>query len=315
MSDPTDLAPPPDLVPSEEPVPETAPARATTITPPPLPPRAKGHVPDTEAQRALHKSTKHLLGAPPVQLPAGWSLMVATPPFESQRMSSSCVGFALRRCIDTRLAVMGVQNPPKHSSRGCYDFARMWARGSAKTPLVDNGSSPSDAIEAGKAWGVCLEADVPSNADGLSMDHINDEPDFEALKDATAFKISGAYAIDSDGESRVRDVMHAISSGYPIMFAIAAGPVFESYNGTGDVGPETDPDVGTNHMVTILGYETNADGSITFEGITPWEQWGRGLGRFTFGKELLCDSRTCDLYAITLEPISRPVEPQKAVAP
>lgn len=314
MADPTDIAPPPDLVPLGELTPETAPARAKTIVPPPRPARSKGHVPDTAAQRALHKSSKHLLGGAPARLPAGWTLMPATPPFKSQRLSSSCVGFALWRIIETRLAIMGVQNPPTHSPRGCYDFARLWARDDSKEPLVDNGSSPSDGLEAGKTWGVCLEADVPSDADGLSVDHINDEPDFVALKDATAFKIGGAYAIDTDGDARVQDVMHAISSGYPVMFAIAVGKVFENYEGDGDVGPETDPSVGANHMVTILAYETAADGSIVFEGISPWEDWGKGLGRFTFGKALLCDSRTCDLYAVTLEPISRPA-PQKAVSP
>jgi hypothetical protein len=292
MSEPTDPPPAP-----------------TTIIPPPA--RALGYKPDTPAQKAKHQSAKHLLGAP-VRLPLSWSLMPATPPFKSQRATSSCVGFALWRAIDTRLAVMGVHNPPEHSARGCYDFARCWARGDANTPLTDDGCSPSDGFAAAAEWGVCLEADLPSDADALD-NHINDEPDLQAVKDATAFRLTGVYEITSDGDHRVTEVCHAISQGYPVLFAIAVGNVFQNYDGSGDVGPEPDPRVPCNHAVIILAYETDpATGEIVFEGISPWEDWGKGLGRFTFRKALLCDPRTSDLYAVTVGP--KPEAPKRKIA-
>jgi len=295
MSDPTEIPPPIDDTATPE---EVAPTEPAPMAAKPL--RGLGYIPDTPAQKAKHLSAKHLLGAP-VRLPPGWSLMPYTPRFKSQRGSSSCVGFAIWRAIETRLAVLGIQ-APEHSPRGVYDFTRCWERGDAKTPLTDDGCCPSDGYEAAKTWGVPLEADLPSDADALD-NHINDEPDLQAVKDATQFKLTGVYEITSDGDSRVTEVCHAISQGYPVQFAIAVGNVFQSYMGAGDVEPETNPRVPCNHAVIILAYETDAaTGEIVFEGISPWEDWGKGLGRFTFRKALLCDSRTCDLYAVTVGP-------------
>lgn len=309
MSDPTEIPPPideatPDEVAPTEPAPPTARAER--------PARALGYKPDTPEQKAKHSSAKHLLGAP-VRLPPGWSLMPVTPKFKSQRSTSSCVGFALWRAIDTRLAVMGIQNAPEHSARGCYDFAREWVRANAKTPLVDDGCCPSDAFAAAAEWGVCLESDLPSSPVELDS-HINDEPDFQAVKDATTFKLTGVYEITSDDIDRVTEVCHAISQGYPVMFAIAVGNVFQDYVGAGDVGPETNPRVPCNHAVIILAYETDPKtGEIVFEGISPWEDWGKGLGRFTFRKALLCDPRTSDLYAVTVGP--KALKPKRKASP
>lgn len=306
MSDPTEIPPPidDDATPEEVAPTEPAPKAAKPL-------RGLGYIPDTPAQKAKHLSAKHLLGAP-VRLPPAWSLMPASPKFKSQRGSSSCVGFAIWRAIETRLAVMGIVNPPEHSPRGVYDFTRCWARGDAATPLTDDGCSPSDGYAAAAEWGVPLEADRPSDADALDH-HINDEPDLQTVKDATSFKLTGVFEITSDGDDRVTEVCHAISQGFPVQFAIAVGKVFQNYMGEGDVGPETNRRVPCNHAVIILAYETDpATGEIVFEGISPWDDWGKGLGRFTFRKALLCDSRTCDFYAITVGPVA--AKPKKKSA-
>lgn len=297
----------------------TAPETATTEIPPtePAPPpaarrhRPTGHIPDTPEQKARHKSTKHLLGAP-ARLPPAWSLLAATPPFKSQRETSSCVGFDVWRCVDTRLEVMGVPHE-EHSARGIYTFAREWARGSAVSEgIADQGSSPSDAFAALAEWGVPLERDFPSDAEALDR-RINEEADVETLKNATAFKVTGVYAIDdgADGEQIERDVMQAVSSGHPVSFAIAAGDLFQAYDGSGDVAPEPNAAVPTNHAVMIVAYETDASGEVVFTGISPWEDWGKGQGRFTFRRALLADRRTVDFYVVTLGPKDAPVPAAK----
>lgn len=123
-------------------------------------------------------SAKQLLGAP-VHLPHSASLVEKTSAIRDRKDEPS-IGFAIARCVDTRLAVLGVPFTP-HSPTAINDWLGMIG-------VVE------DALEGIQEHGVPTESGKP------------------------AFDISQVCALDSDGEGRILEVKHAIAEGHPVFF-------------------------------------------------------------------------------------------------
>lgn len=227
----------------------------------------KGHFFDTEETKVKVTPTRALFGASS-GIPAAYSLEQHSGPVQDQGQYSSCTGWSTAQAIQLRMSVIN-QPIELPSWIALYTTARALDRQqrgmNVSTALVDQGTYPSLVFE-GASDGVPTISQWPFKG-------INDEPDLLELEYASAFKLLSYYRIDSIGPQKVRDVMQAIASGYPVVIGTQVDQAFEDYDGDPSkpiAAPDPDKLLG-GHGLHLLGYRE--DGAIRGK-----NQWGAGWG-------------------------------------
>jgi hypothetical protein len=255
------------------------------------PSRGKGWV-----KSAAHKrlpGARSLFGARRGANPASADLTKYVDEVWDQEQASACVGFATSRAVMVRCAVMGT--PIARPSRVApYTWARAAERAGASVPLQDQGCEPADAVAGIAKWGICSDAVWP-----FDMATINDEPTLEDLEDSAIVLISGSYSIDTEGADRLNDVCQALAAGYPVTIGVQVDNAFEAYMGKGCVtAPIASQELG-GHDLCLLGYETQADGSIWVRGVNSWTSGWGDHGYFWADMAWLTDAGAGDLQVLT----------------
>ena len=255
--------------------------------------RACGYLPDTEEERASHKSHLTLVGAP-ARVPEeamGLEALVGEP--LNQFYTSACVGEAIAKAVNTRLAAQGTPAPP-FSGLGLYTLGRELGRHDAGDPILDSGSNPSTVIRAAAEWGIPFESSWPLDVDA-HPERINRDLPVDVLEDAITHEVKATYRINSYGADRLTAIRTAIAQGYPIVFGTRVSDDFQAYAG-GTLDPETKPG-GGGHMLCLIGYSGNR-----FRGINSWgTSWGE-CGLFWCSEAFLKDARADDFYVVTAGP-------------
>ncbi len=261
--------------------------------------RGFGYTPDTPEQVAATPVMKGLMGAAG-RLPLSASLEGYITRVNDQQHTSSCVGQAIQQCANIRLARMGVPTR-KFSPLAVYSVARMMDRGSKGEHFQDWGCRPFQAVEGIKTFGMPYDEDWPlfDERGNVRDAALNVEPPFDVFEKASAFEVTGIYRIDTDGESRVRDVMQAIAAGYPVAFGTSVDEAFIQHVGPTPVLPARGKIVG-GHMMCFVGYETLPTGQVIFRGLNSWSEYWGDKGFFNARSEFLTDDRLDSLYAFTI---------------
>lgn len=253
----------------------------------------KGHLFDKH-DKSKDKPARMLLGAS-AGIPAAFSLASYASGIYDQGQYSSCTGWGTAQAIQTRLAVVG-QRIELPSWFGLYTVGRALDRAqqglSNSAPLTDSGAYPS-LIFAGAAEGVASISQWPFAGD------INAEPDLLELEYASAFKLLDWYRIASEGSQKVRDVMQAIASGYPVVVGTVVDQAFEDYDGQHGVimAPDMNQALG-GHCVHLLGYRE--DGALL--GNNQWgTSWGIN-GSFWASPSWVASDAMSDVFVVDVAP-------------
>ena len=252
----------------------------------------KGYHADTH-DKSRDMNSRALFGAA-MRVPAEFSLESYVQQIWDQGPTSSCVGWAFAQAIRLRCAVAGTPIPMP-SSVAVYTGGRAEERKLAgltpeQSPLQDNGTQPSLAV-AGMGF-----IGVPSmTAWPFDPATINDEPNFQELEVASAFKLTGIARVQSTGSQRIADIQQAISSGYPVAIGTQVDQAFEAYNGQGIIQPPNPNALLGGHMMHLVGYR--ADGS--FRGVNQWgTAWGDS-GLYWASSEWVASNYLTDAYILT----------------
>lgn len=210
----------------------------------------------------------------------------------NQKKKNSCTGEAFRTAIDTRLRAIGVKME-EPSSDGIYTIGRAMARKDASIALSDDGAFPRSVAKGLKEYGVPGVSAWPIGDET----NINNEPTQEMLTAASAGKISAWSRVDTKGEGRAADVDHALSQKYPVALGIQVDRGFEDYDGKRDITLPEGENFG-GHMLCLLGFKTNPDGSKSYLGVNSWGT-GWGLkGMFWMHETRLVHPTTSDIYIV-----------------
>ncbi len=246
------------------------------------------------------KSARMMLGAP-IALPSE-SLQLLGFIFRiyNQGQTSSCVGWAIKQACQIRARVMAATAEAaaaveELSAMGIYDFARMREKQRTGDAIADVGCFPRDAMYALSEDGIPPESVWP-----FDPAKINDEPPWDVDAAASAHRITEFYRIDSDGDARVHDIMNAIAQGYPVVFGTFVDTAYMMYSGGVVMSVNLNDSQGGGHMQTIVGYTTQADGSIVFTVLNQWDaSWGEnGLARVH--QNVILDDASSDFYVVQL---------------
>lgn len=215
-------------------------------------------------------SAGSMLGAP-TNLPPEWLALAALTGFVyNQLFTSACVGFAIRNAIQIRLRALG-RFLEEWSAYAIYAWARMRGKSDPGDAIHDEGSIPRLAMQALKEDGVPAEKDWPADPS-----HVNDELTWDAQQKASAGRIAAYYRIDTEGDSLVQEIMHALVQMYPVVFGMFVDTAFMrlgAHNAPVSVVNVSDPN-GGGHMMCIVGYRTR-NGVREFLVFNSWSKdWG-----------------------------------------
>lgn len=243
-------------------------------------------------------STKQLFGARRMNLQGNADFSKYVDRVRDQGQLSCCVGMAFARVLHVRGQMerfkapnpLGVAYP---SELGIYALAR---EEEADGPLVDEGSSPSLALQAlQQDVGVPLERDWP-----FKPEEVNELLPADVIAKAMALKVTEAYAVDSEGENRVDDCMQALLEGYPFEMAIQVGNNYENCTSQKPVMPETGTIYG-GHSISIVGCKT-VNGRRLFLNVGSWgPKFGFG-GYAWLDESVIVDPRTSNIIVVQVVP-------------
>jgi hypothetical protein len=205
-----------------------------------------------------------------------------------QTSMNACVGYTFARLAHMVCAIKG-RPIPRPSPLCVYTGARALRRGTPKVPLQDEGCMPYLAVESMQQWGIAKETDWPSDPQ-----EVNAEPTLLELE-RSVFQPTGVYTVDSEGQSRLDDIDHALDQGYPLGFGTDVDEAFEANRGELIQGMDENKILG-RHMMAIVGYSRPND---TYRVVNSWGQlWGdHGMG--TFSRSFFLNSYVTDITALT----------------
>lgn len=232
----------------------------------------------------------------PTALPVESSLAEYVDDVNDQKWTSSCVGQALGKALQVRLRRIGFMLAFIPSFSGIYTIARRIGMKDPEAELVDDGCFPRDAMTGIKEMGVPSAAVWP-----FDPDKINQELPWDALQDATRFRVFQWFRITAFGASRSDAIAQAIAKGFPVIFGLRVWSAFLSFTGDSVIREPGKDDAG-GHMMTIVGYRTGADGKREFQILNSWGLgWGdRGL--CWIHEDVLSGIRASDFYVIQVSP-------------
>lgn len=262
--------------------------------------RGLGYLDDDLDTRDQNYAMERLLYKPDV--PRSYDLTRYVDHVRDQGSTSACVGFALTRACHMRAQIQGIG-----SEHGSPFYAYAIGRANAfdtPTALMDSGSQPRNVIKAVKDWGLVGEHrwawDDAKNVYDVSR--VNELPNWQTLEGGesmVSYNPVGYYWINSTGDEKLLALKRALSSGFPVSFAVDVEPEFVSWADDKPI-PDLDEDapIVGSHMLTAVGY-TNEDDVVFVN------SWSSTWGDFGFGvlsKSRFLNPSTRALVAIEVAP-------------
>jgi len=242
--------------------------------------RPYGYLPDPPlAPRVGGGGILRIVDAPPTKYDA---LLPLLGEVFDQGSTSSCVAQAAAKCVEVSTRLAGF--PMRPSRRGIYAMGRVRG-GDIAFRLSDLGTIPSAAVTAMDDWGVLPESEWPWS------ENVNEALPWNLIQLATSVRVTGWEKLDPTKDS----VKHALSSGYPVMFAMPVDEAYEGYAGGVYQGPKG-PELG-GHMQTLVGY----DGEV----MNVLNSWGAGWGesgRSRIASSFVFGGACTDFYALEALP-------------
>lgn len=234
-----------------------------------------GYLPSTQDEINERISSHYLFGAsgklPDSNMEFVTLIRNGYAKIADQGWTSSCVGQAVARCLQLRYFKL-FGKVYDFSALAAYTLARQFAKSEKSELLEDHGCRPDLVVKGISEFGALLESDWP-----FDVEHINDELPFDLLAKGTACKIKNTYSISSYGSSRIVEVKHALSKGYPVFIAQQVTQSYEDFKGDGFINDDNlnEPILG-GHATVIAGYEGNRLYEVN--------SWGESWGDFGIGK-------------------------------
>lgn len=224
------------------------------------------------------------------------------PGILNQRDTSGCTGFATAGATCTDLAARHTPIPcpspvASYLLSICLSRALALKPGAPLPPLKDEGADPNENMDALARYG-CPPIDVWGNYPPSSKT-ITQEPTVLQLEAASAWKLLGAYAITSKGDTLAYELMSAIAGGCPVCFAVEVDGAFEENAGAVISAPNPSDILG-GHYLYAVGYTWDGHNvaSLVVEFANSWDvTWGaQGFGK---GNILFVRGMT-DLYVMNV---------------
>jgi hypothetical protein len=221
--------------------------------------RRYGHIPD--APGVSYAPLHGLVGAGAPATSADLTPHVSR--VLDQGGTSACVGMAFAAAIAIRASAAGV-TIPFPSAMGIYALARQIDDPNAY-PIPDEGSQPSAAVRAMNQLGIVAESRWPQDVDPV------DPVPFDVLKAGCDAVLTGSYGIIGSGPARLALIKQALTSGYPVTFAMPVDRAYEDIVSSATYMAGTAIDLGT-HCQTIVGYRDD------YQAVRVLNSWGAGWG-------------------------------------
>ena len=204
-----------------------------------------------------------------------------------QHDASGCEGCAHATGVTLRLACAGTPLPEPVSNVGLYLGALTIDRtpnpDGTLPPLTDSGTFPSSILAAAALWGSCGVSkwgQQPMSSGTLYVDPSNEqspliEPPPEKLFTESAYRLQGAFFVQTGGLQRVLDILGALAAGFPVSASIAAsGASFQNYSGGVLTGAQMTGDI--DHATVIVDYAWTGSA----EQFAAWQGGAPGLDQF-----------------------------------
>ena len=244
-------------------------------------------------------SARPMLGAPST-VPLEWfGLMPYLAAAMDQSISSACVGFALAAAIMIRLRMQGTFVTDV-SGFAIYAWARMMSKLSKDDPILDTGCYPRVAMQSLRVHGAPPEAAWP-----FDVGMVNEELPWDVQQVSSAGRVVRWFRLDSGGPGRIREIMHALVQGYPVVFGTFVDAVFMAHGIAYDLDDapivrrmNTSDPQGGGHMMCIVAYRTNRDGQVEFLILNSWGlRWGY-RGMIWMHQDVLLDPASSDFHVM-----------------
>ena len=256
----------------------------------------RGHIPDHPAVAArrlglhLHPGFGAMRAAP---LPLKTANRQRIKVVLSQTDTSTCEGHAHAAIFTLRLELAGTPLPevisPVGLVLGAYMADRVPNADGSLPYLLDQGTMPSSVLAAAQSWGTCgasVWGQYPASSQSMYIDPTGAnpgipqgaciEPTPERLYAESAYKLRGAYFVQTTGLQKVLDILGALATGRPLSDAIpASGQDFQGYRG-GILGPTTGD---IDHANGIIDYEWTGSP----EQFTAWQAGAPSLDQYLVG--------------------------------
>jgi len=208
-------------------------------------------------------------------------------PRHNQLNSSSCVGNSVVKALEIKRIMK--YGDPAHvdlSRLAIYYLARELM--DPQETLNDKGTFISLAADALRRFGICTEADWP-----FDISKITSPPTWRAMRGAYVHKISAWYKIKSLGLDRVKDVIDALASGYPVVYGTEVGDNWLQYRGKDPLG--LPGDVLGGHATVLVGWNPSKN---IFIGENSWGiAWGID-GFYELREEVISGDTSHDFIVI-----------------
>lgn len=226
--------------------------------------RGLGFLPDPidihDAELVAHNARALRNDAFPIPDSFTWAHTDIVPEPRDQSVTSSCVGQALAASIECRSAAIGERIVP--SAKAIYDVARLMANRNA---LVDNGSSPSLAIEGTREFGLVAEERWP-----FSVANIDVKPPLDVFHAGADGVLMQHHRI-TPGRGCADEVKRLLCQGFFPCFAMTVDEAYDRYDGTDVYRAPSGRALGRHYQV-VVGYDGD-----DFDVLGSWGKfWGRG---------------------------------------
>jgi C1A family cysteine protease len=212
-------------------------------------------------------------------------------PIQNQRQTGSCVAHAVVKAMEIVDAKRGLP-PTQYSTLHNYYLARSMMFPPQTT--VDRGTHIRTACDAARKFGVCEESEFPfREAD------VFERPKWNAMRDASNRKVLDFYRIAATGDQRLREVLQALRSGFPVIYGTSVDQTWHDYHrlprGERRALSPCKPGQG-RHATTLVGW---VDG--LFVGENSWgSAWGYD-GYYYAHESVIVDKNAKDFWVLRTE--------------
>lgn len=250
-----------------------------------------GYIPDEKSDKD-YRFTSLALSLPTGAAGARKIIQEMTPVSNQGRLSS-CVA---NSTVDALEILLGLQDPSsvKQLSRL---FVYYNSRNYHNATRGDQGTYIRHAFTSLRDFGVCLEGTWPYEPDSVYL-----QPNLRSYQEASDNRLAAFYRIDSDGDTRLDELVNALNANHPVVFGTAVSKEFtQVFHAGADLIFSPPTSVAGNHAMILVGYDTSPQ--LRFYVRNSWgSSWGDGTGHCWMTADYLKSDATFDIWVPTLLP-------------